>query len=544
MKELPTRRRAKSTRSRNGCLTCRQRHRKVSCEKPWVPRLPSTKLTRANNKCDEGQPQCWTCVRLGLQCPGYTPVFVFRDASESISRRSAATRGRKSAARHERPDGQKQQDQQINQIEHGARLQQGSSSTHTVDFEPVSVGAKDLLPPTSTTLDHNGRLQSRTDPSTSPRRCAGLGNATASLITYGSNHDVEDHWLSENFPTQLPSICRDIWGGVGYANLALKRALLAFDYLKKIRDNSAKDDRSHCLELYTLALQALSRNLAGPSHITKVLVTIFTLTICLYIEAIVGSFAGGLVHCREADLLITRHINQLVEWKTARRALEIWLPIKSWYSLQCLPWSEMSQPFPDTTRTPIFNHFHTAQQRSSSFLHALLCESRNIYIRLLLVRLLGPSSSWASHRSWSQQFEALLGTPIHREGLSALGPEEDLLVSLSRLREELNAWHESLDALDHPLPSATTQLQGMLRGRISFPPVKSFFFRSQKVAMNYVRYATAQALCSREALDFATGGDLEGGSYMNPWILQILQIMSGLDWDPFSPDHLLDIGLE
>lgn len=502
------------------------------------------KLTRADNKCDEEQPQCWTCIRLGLQCPGYTPVFVFRDASESISRRSAATRGRKSAARHERPDGQKQQDQQINQIEHGARLQQGSSSTHAVDFEPVSVGAKDLLPPTSTTLDHNERPQLRTDPSRSSGRCAALENATASLISYDSNHDVEDRWLSENFPTQLPSTCRDIWEGVGYANLALKRALLAFDYLKKTTDSSAKNDRSQCLELYTLALQAMSGNLARPSHITQVLVTIVTLTVFLHIEAKVGSFSGGLVHCKEADLLILRHINQLVEWQTARRVLEIWMPIKSWYSLQCLPWSAMSQPFPETTRAPILKSLQTNRQGSQSLIHALLCESKNIYIRVVLVRLFGPSSPWPSDRSWSRHFEALLGRPMDREGISALGPEEDLLVSLAYLRNELDAWHDSLDVLDHPLPSATTQPQGVLRGHLSFSRDDSLFFRSQRAATNYALYTAAQAVCSREALDFATGGDLERGSYVSPWIMQILQIISGIDWDLFLRDDFLDIGLE
>lgn len=62
--------------------------------------------------------------------------------------------------------------------------------------------------------------------------------------------------------------------------------------------------------------------------------------------------------------------------------------------------------------------------------------------------------------------------------------------------------------------------------------------------MNYMRYAIAQALCSREALDDATGGDLEGSSYVNPWIMRILQTISGLDAELCLQDEFLSIGFE
>lgn len=611
--------RAKVTRSRNGCLACRQRHRKVGCEQLWAALLPQTKANAKNKKCDEARPHCWTCVRLDLQCPGYTPVFAFRDATKSINRRSAVVESRKSATRE--PDGNKQKEQQLERIGHGAGPSQASLATDATILEPISIGSSMIPAPTlihqpgevsieagraynlPNIGDQPGSCDRRgpvTRPGLSKLSSAGgesrLGNPTPSstlnnnhdagcqnwdntptgylvLPNYGEHpqsgaglstdfgtptifapptspltfhfreHDVPDHWLSENFPTQLPSIYLDIWEGVGYANLALKRALLAFDSLTRIKDISAKNDRSQCLELYSLALQAMSGKLAAPLHVTQVLVTILILTIFLHIEAKIGSFSGGLVHCRQADSLIAQHINQLVLWHTARRVLEIWVPIKSWYSLQCLPWSPMSQPFPDTTRAPVFKIFQTTQHHHS-LIYSLLCESKNTYIRLILVRLFGPSSSWPSHRPWSQQFEAFLGTPIGRGGISALGVEEDLLISLDRLREELNVWHDSLDVLDLPLPSATAQTEGVHRGRLSPPSAESLLFQSHTAAANYLRYATAQAICSRAALDFATGGDLEGGSYVNPWIIQILQIISGLDVDLFLRDDLLHIGLE
>lgn len=203
----------------------------------------------------------------------------------------------------------------------------------------------------------------------------------------------------------------------------------------------------------------------------------------------------------------------------------------------------MSRPFPETTRAaPIFKTFENIQH-NRSFIHFLLCKSKNAYIRLILARVFDSSSSWPSRRSWSRQFEALLGTPADPREIPALGTEKDLLISLDRLRDELDAWLESLDVLDVPLPSSTAQPQGVSRGCLSFPPAQPLSFRSQRAAANYLRYATAQAICSREALDFATVGNLENGSYVNPWIVQILQIISRIDADLFLRDDL-HIGLE
>ncbi len=61
--------------------------------------------------------------------------------------------------------------------------------------------------------------------------------------------------------------------------------------------------------------------------------------------------------------------------------------------------------------------------------------------------------------------------------------------------------------------------------------------------MNYLRYAAAQALCSREVLDMVTGGDLNGELYLDPWITLILQVMAGLDPAPCGEDDFMHVGL-
>lgn len=58
----PTRKtRRVQTRSRNGCLTCRKRHR----------------------KCDERRPHCLLCAVDGVECEGYSPRFVWKNYTSS-----------------------------------------------------------------------------------------------------------------------------------------------------------------------------------------------------------------------------------------------------------------------------------------------------------------------------------------------------------------------------------------------------------------------------------------------------------------------------
>ncbi|KAL2815408.1 hypothetical protein BDW59DRAFT_166814 [Aspergillus cavernicola] len=52
-----TKRRHVQGRSRNGCATCRKRHR----------------------KCDEHRPQCWQCIVDGIECEGYPLNFIWKN---------------------------------------------------------------------------------------------------------------------------------------------------------------------------------------------------------------------------------------------------------------------------------------------------------------------------------------------------------------------------------------------------------------------------------------------------------------------------------
>lgn len=204
----------------------------------------------------------------------------------------------------------------------GSRLRNPTSSSTLNDDHDAGGQSwgdtrdEDLVLPTSATADHNGHLQSCAALLINFGNSANFALAIAPLTSYSEESDVPDHWLSENFPIQLPSICRDIWEGVGYANVALKCALLAFDFLTRIGDIYAKNGRSQCLELYSLALQATSGKLEITLHVTQVLIAILILTIFLHVEAKVGSFAGGLVHYKHADSLIVQHIHQLLPWQT------------------------------------------------------------------------------------------------------------------------------------------------------------------------------------------------------------------------------------
>lgn len=59
----------KITRSTNGCRTCKRRRK----------------------KCDETQPQCKVCTRLGIECEGYTKTLVWGNGMASRGKFRGAT---------------------------------------------------------------------------------------------------------------------------------------------------------------------------------------------------------------------------------------------------------------------------------------------------------------------------------------------------------------------------------------------------------------------------------------------------------------------
>ncbi len=220
--------------------------------------------------------------------------------------------------------------------------------------------------------------------------------------------DQRDPPVDEAVFSYLPSIFRDIDKGIGYSNTALQFALLAINASPRVGEKGPSEKRTRCLNFYTLALKAMAENLSSPPHITQVVVVLAILTIFLRLETKLGTLSGGLAHCKQADLLIIKHINQLILYPIGCRLLGVLVSIKSWYALQSSPWDYRAHPLPEAARTPLLRVLRASPDQGHLVL-TLLCESKNIYTRILLGRLFGSSASYPSFRTWSRQYEEIRG---------------------------------------------------------------------------------------------------------------------------------------
>lgn len=368
-------------------------------------------------------------------------------------------------------------------------------------------------------------------------------NATGTFSAGGlhaGQDKVTDAWLSYNFPPQLPRVFREIWDTIGHGNIALKYALLALTPLDKGSNpiTSREEWNSRRLQWYNLALREMSPNLLSSMDTSQVLVQLAILAVFLQVEAKLGTFIGGFSHYLQADNLVAQNITALANWELAQRLLVVWASMRSWYASQCGPWST-SGALADGVQLQVWGFLRTSPHE---ILQLLLCESHRISTPLLIGRLVGVNGTWPTYRSWCQGLQSLgLGMP--KTALYDCS-EGELLRKLDEVRGELDAWHDAQ-------PADALALWGMTAASIEklkvLPPalrLQPLRFRSHRAAMDYLRYAAAQLLCSRANIDACSGSDL-ASPYLDPWTTVCLQILAGLDWGKsnFDEDDLSEIGL-
>ncbi|KAL2131484.1 hypothetical protein VTI74DRAFT_4972 [Chaetomium olivicolor] len=262
------------THSRTGCMTCRQRH----------------------TKCDEARPHCNNCIRLGFSCPGYTPLLQFVNSAVPTKRqRTGQPRTRLAADTKQGLD-----------VAADVDRQDGRPST--MDDACPNVNAR---------------------PPGSP-----ISSAASTMA------EPDDVWVSDNFPPQLPAIFRTIWETVGYSHTIVKYAILAHaSGVLALNGESpiAEAPSNAAMAFYSGALQAMSTQVPGSlcsfkSSLHDVVVFLAILALLQAYEMKHGTFLGGITHCKQADKLISEHLDQLRGWETACQLLRAWVPLKCCFS--------------------------------------------------------------------------------------------------------------------------------------------------------------------------------------------------------------------
>ncbi|KAH6879900.1 hypothetical protein B0T10DRAFT_412688 [Thelonectria olida] len=528
------------TRSRSGCVACRRRH----------------------TKCDEARPHCQNCVRAKVECPGYAPVIHFRDATEAVGQRSRTIESRKWAAIRER-DGQERCQAQT-QSRQSRRPEKQHEATADEDDEPPrgfpspeqssadsTTGAheydqpfqqKAYSPATSNLHIVDADLGSDAchhEPwawSQSPNHAALLEPATASTAaTLTSRPSDAGMPGSFNFPPRLPAVFKTIWEGAGYSNVVLKYALMAAVPLAARDIDGAEFERGDRLRWYSWALLEMARVFSATAKdVAQAAVQVTILLILVVVEIRYGTMAGARAHFAQVELLIDAHLTSLTAWETGCQLIRAWISVKSQYSINLNPWDPDALPPPDDIHQTVRAVFRADPNKGQQLL-PILVESDRLNRSILLGRLVGPNAAWPGYNAWQRQLEELgIDTPPP-EGFYTPGADEDRLAQLSK---ELDLWHDSLDLADMPIHVVTA---GDSSRHTDAPdPLR---FRSHEAAMAHLHYAAAQALCSRELLDAATGGDLARERSQDKWLSLILRILAGMDASACAYLDVVGVGI-
>ncbi|KAI8307212.1 hypothetical protein K4K61_003753 [Colletotrichum sp. SAR11_59] len=338
----------------------------------------------------------------------------------------------------------------------------------------------------------------------------------------------DEKWLRAHFPSQLPRIFRDISQGVGCDSVAYRAAVYALAHVPVEFGSDAPNEKQlTALKFYHLSLQDIAKGfpVEDADHMALSLAILSVLSI---VEMKLGTYLGGLTHAKQADALIADDMGSLSSSLIGRQVVAAWFPIKAWYSVQCVPWDNLARVLPSDALGQSWDLLRSSDDKSHE-LAALLVESRRLYALVSLHRLLKTTSSKNDILSWSDLYQTVVKKCS--SGLSK-SEEASCRTEVAGLCDMLDAWHDSIPLEDRPIYGATSRLKKQLASQPPGTRIEPLTFRSYRAAMNYARYAAAQALSSDEALAIVTGATSLPAAYRDEWNHIILQIIAGLEKVP------------
>ncbi|KAI8246907.1 hypothetical protein K4K55_000053 [Colletotrichum sp. SAR 10_96] len=294
----------------------------------------------------------------------------------------------------------------------------------------------------------------------------------------------DEKWLRAHFPSQLPRIFHEILQGVGHDSVAYRAAVYALAHVPvEFSSDAPNETQVTALKFYHLSLQDVAKCLPveDADHMALSLAILSVLSI---VEMKLGTYLGGLTHAKQAGALIADKLGSLSSSAVGKRVVAAWFPIKAWYSVQCVPWDKLARVLPSDTLSKSWDLLQSSDDNSHE-LAALLVESRRM----------------------------------------------------------LDAWHESIPLEDRPIYGTTSRLKKQLASQPPGTRIEPLTYQSYRAAMDYARYAAAQALSSDEALDIITGATSPPIAYRDEWNHLILQILAGLEVLPCTGDDDNYLGL-
>lgn len=343
---------------------------------------------------------------------------------------------------------------------------------------------------------------------------------------------------------------------VKYAVLALSASHVnqfdAFGAILSVESRQTNPDMyATGLVYYSQALEMLRAEEHNHSSKLDPCAKLAAIIFCTYFEIGSGTFSGSLCHLKKIDDIVLSAHDRIVDSPMGIELMIAWATLRAQHLMDFFPFRSSKfisffdiYPF----RGELDRYIRTSSSATALLTIRLSVASRTSDLALLMLTI-GHDSTSPIFRKWSSLMSQI-GRRNIKEQLSPQKSLSDLYQILEAERRLLDDWEASIPMTEKPTEGfSSTDLESNRRKLVGFQ-IRPLRFFSHRAAMNYLRYCCAQMFASQHNIQQCVAG----GSYIaqsfggttscqvDPWVLLILRIVSGLDILSCLIENIYEIG--
>ncbi|KAF5678536.1 hypothetical protein FDENT_8915 [Fusarium denticulatum] len=503
----PRPKRTRICRSRDGCHTCRRKHR----------------------KCDLAKPSCSNCTRNGLECDGYTLRLTWLPASvgtgdnpqrpkrtappeKNMSPPSTDPNAATSVSYPREPDrwlgtligdGANVDDAHLQQL-----------LTHAADHQEPSRGF--LL------LDHEAYLLSHFN------RCV-----------HGQLMHLMGDWLTDLLyhPYLEPALMAISASNLFQENVFRRDPTSSSCHIKKRQtDKLTQSCFRLAINYYNDAIRTISDTTSNGNKSPHLNLAVTLLLVLFEWES--GSVHGSFVHMDGADAIVLSSIEELCQTSTGRLLLKSWTDMRARKNRQKLAFRpleiELSRASDSRDRVLMSHALHFSSGVASALTNAISMRDR------LVLQMCAASDGIAerlvlSHfRQWySHAFDFNYTKELSSKTECVLTTKE-LMKGLDATKQVLHEWRNGLEKSQLPVLQASfpSALDESSEDRLVLVgDVAPLQFRTPDAAFDYLRYAVSLVITSPQVLSIYVLSTRPRApeTHVPAVVAHLLSVIEGLD---------------
>lgn len=425
---------------------------------------------------------------------------MFRDSTADVSKRVIAVEARKWAAiRSDQPSD----------------VNQGQPSQSPPILRPIA--------------SHAPHCSADTEPTGAPHSPPTVGEVCDSANEYAS------HWENKILP-KLPRAFQhvndsyQIYKAYQTAAVVLASADLS-DTLRGSHLALSLEHRKRSHGYYEATLRILADKASTSEACGESGMRMAALLLLAVYELTWATVRGCTIHLREADKIVAAWCtDHPPHWDESWcRLICAWAFVRAHVSVDCSPWESppsFATAFQGTVLQEQIRGILETSASTGEMMMPLLSDCCRLSTFALLSYTIGWGSSNGHSHIWTEavrKFNLPAPADPPREVLDKIHLHSLLEVQ----RRRLDMWHDALPVDRLPFMRFTSMNVDSSQDGGAALRIIPVFFHSHSAAMDYLRYACAQLMCSTSiAMEAPYSTD---GNEISPWAVLIAQVVAGLD---------------